>query len=75
MIHIVKLNQITMEKEIIFNEEVMELTGYTRSTIYSKVSRQEIPTFVRGRPLVFKKSQILKWLEAGRPTDWRYLFE
>jgi len=53
--------------EIIFIDEVIQLTGYRRATIYSKVSRFEIPVLTRRKPLTFSRKAILQWLEAGKP--------
>jgi len=55
----------------IFINEVEEITGYARQTVYVKVSRDEIPVLAYGRPLIFSKTHINKWLEAGRPKNWR----
>lgn len=55
-------------RDIIFIDEVMVLTGYKDSTIYSKVSRKEIPVVSYGRPLTFSKAEILTWMKSGKPT-------
>lgn len=55
-------------KDIIFLEEVCELTGYTKATLYSKISRYEIPVLSRGKPLTFSKSQIIEWIHQGKPN-------
>ena len=54
--------------DIIFMAEVMKLTGYRRATLYSKVSRFEIPVLTRKKPLSFSRKAILKWLEDGKPN-------
>lgn len=46
---------------------VKDLTGYADTTIYSKVSKGEIPVLSRGRPLLFSKSDIELWIRADRP--------
>ncbi len=58
--------------------EAAELTGFRVKSIYSKVCRNEIPTLGRGRPLVFSRKAIEKWLKDGKPTvidrmyeDWK----
>ena len=48
--------------------EAAELTGFKVASIYSKVSRNEIPTIGRGRPLVFSRKGLEKWLKEGKPT-------
>jgi predicted DNA-binding transcriptional regulator AlpA len=55
-------------RDVIFIDEVIVLTGYKESTIYSKVSRREIPVLSYGRPLTFSKAEILNWMKTGKPT-------
>lgn len=55
-------------RDVIFIDEVKVVTGYKESTIYSKVSRREIPVISYGRPLTFSKSEILTWMKSGKPT-------
>ncbi|MDB3907803.1 hypothetical protein N9355_10065 [Crocinitomicaceae bacterium] len=55
-------------RDVIFIDEVMVLTGYKESTIYSKVSRREMPVISYGRPLTFSKEEILNWMKSGKPT-------
>lgn len=66
-----KNTESTTEKEskdIIFLDEVCELTGYTKATLYSKISRYEIPVLSRGKPLTFSKSEIIEWIRQGKPN-------
>ena len=53
--------------DIIFADEVRNLTGYTRPTLYSKVCRGEIPVLSRRKPLTFSRSQIVHWIKSGKP--------
>ncbi len=57
-----------MQNDIIYLEDVMELTSYKDSTVYSKVSRKEIPVISGGRPLTFSREEIIQWIKDGRPT-------
>ncbi|WP_299114112.1 hypothetical protein [uncultured Winogradskyella sp.] len=54
--------------DIIFINEVKELTGYKNSTIYSKVCRFEIPVISKRRPLTFSRKDIINWLKDGKPS-------
>jgi predicted DNA-binding transcriptional regulator AlpA len=54
--------------DIIFVEEVQQLTGYKKSTIYSKVCRFEMPVISKRRPLTFSRTDIMNWLKEGKPT-------
>lgn len=56
-----------MQNDIIYLEDVMELTSYKDSTVYSKVSRKEIPFVSGGRPLTFSREEIIQWIKDGRP--------
>ena len=47
------------DEDIIFIEEVCHIAGYTKSTLYSKISRFEIPVLSRGKPLTFSKKILL----------------
>jgi predicted DNA-binding transcriptional regulator AlpA len=56
------------KSDIIYLDEVIRLTGYKESTVYSKVCRKEIPVISTGRPLAFSREEILQWMKDGRPT-------
>lgn len=56
-----------IESDIIFVKEVSKLTGYKISTLYSKVSRSEIPVLSRKKPLTFSKKEIITWLHKNKP--------
>ena len=53
--------------DIIFIDDVIQLTGYRKSTLYAKVSRCEIPVLSRRKPLTFSQKAILQWLKEGKP--------
>jgi predicted DNA-binding transcriptional regulator AlpA len=54
--------------DIIFIDEVKELTNYQKSTIYSKVCRFEMPVISKRRPLTFSRKAIIDWLKEGKPS-------
>lgn len=56
------------KSDIIYLDEIIELTGYKESTVYSKVCRKEMPVISTGRPLAFSREEILQWMKDGRPT-------
>ena len=56
------------DEDIIFLEEVCHITGYTKPTLYSKISRFEIPVLSRGKPLTFSKKNIIDWIYQGKPN-------
>lgn len=64
-------NPISNQKipnDIIFLDDVAELTGYKKPTIYSKISRYEIPVLSRRKPLTFSRKALIEWIEEGKPT-------
>lgn len=56
------------DHDVIFLDDVVNLTGYQKATIYTKVSRYEIPVRSRNRPLTFSREKIEEWLENGKPS-------
>ncbi|GAA0743105.1 hypothetical protein [Gaetbulibacter jejuensis] len=54
--------------DIIFVEDVQQLTGYKKATIYSKVCRFEMPVVSKRRPLTFSRKDIVNWLKEGKPS-------
>lgn len=53
-------------KEILSVEEVAELTGLARQTIYTSVCKRLIPHFKARRKVYFKRSEILDWMLQDR---------
>ncbi|MFN6039976.1 MAG: hypothetical protein ACK452_16020 [Bacteroidota bacterium] len=49
-------------------EEAVKVTGLKEKSIYSKVSRLQIPSITRGRPLLFSRAELQLWMKLGRPT-------
>ena len=43
-----------------------EITGLAVPTIYSKVSRAEIPCMKRGKKLYFSKHELIQWIRDGK---------
>jgi len=58
----------TVKMDIIYVQEAAELMSYTVSTVYTKVSRKEIPVLNHGRPLTFSRRILQEWIKKGRPT-------
>lgn len=47
-------------------DEAARITGLKLKSIYSKVSRLEMPSLTRGRPLMFSRAELEKWMKKGR---------
>ena len=58
----------TMNEDTIGIEEATKVTGLKEKSIYSKVSRLQIPSLTRGRPLMFSRAELQLWMKIGRPT-------
>ena len=61
-------NEVKEERDIVYLEEAAAITGYTDKTIYTKVSRRELPVVSSGRPLTFSRTQLNEWISKGRPS-------
>ncbi len=49
-------------------DELSELTGLKKATIYAKRSRRELPAFKFGRELRFRRSEIEAWINSKQLT-------
>jgi predicted DNA-binding transcriptional regulator AlpA len=47
-------------------DRAVEITGYKKPTIYSKVSRRELPGYHRGQKLFFYESELIDWINSGK---------
>ena len=47
-------------------EQAAEYLKLTTPTIYSKVSRRELPVMTRGKRLYFSQNELLEYLQQGR---------
>ncbi len=56
------------ERDSISAAEASTLTGLRIKTIYTKVSRMEMPVLTRGRPLMFSHKGLTQWMRDGKPT-------
>ncbi len=57
------------DQDIIFIDEACIVTGYSKPTLYSKVSKYEIPVLSRGKPLTFSKKELIQWIREGKPKE------
>lgn len=61
-----KGDETGMTDEPITVKEVSRLINLSVSTIYSKVSRNEIPVNKVGKKLYFYRSELEQWIRSGR---------
>ncbi len=56
------------ENDYLTINELSELTGLKKATIYAKRSRRELPAYKFGRELRFRRSEIDDWMRTKRQT-------
>jgi excisionase family DNA binding protein len=62
-----KENEIEVETEKLLDiQGVSDLLGLAKATIYSKLSRNELPYMKRGKKVYFKEKEILEYLNRGK---------
>jgi excisionase family DNA binding protein len=59
---------VAAENEMLNITEAATFLRLTKSTIYSKVCRGEIPAFKTGRRLYFDKVELTAWIRSSRKT-------
>jgi hypothetical protein len=63
-----RLDNQKEESDTVHLAGASSLTGLKEKSIYSKVSRLELPSISRGRPLLFSRAELQLWMKLGRPT-------
>ncbi|MEZ4885231.1 MAG: helix-turn-helix domain-containing protein [Chitinophagales bacterium] len=53
-------------KHILNANEAARFLQISKHTLYRMTSNNEVPFFKRGKKLYFKRSELLKWIEAGK---------
>ncbi|GGB64698.1 hypothetical protein GCM10007424_00750 [Flavobacterium suaedae] len=58
------------EEELLTITEAAKFLNLSVATLYSKVSRNEIPVCKKGKRLYFLKSELTAWIQSGKiPTN------
>lgn len=47
-------------------QELSELIEESVPSIYTRTSQRTIPYYKKGKKLLFKRSEIIKWIESGK---------
>jgi excisionase family DNA binding protein len=55
-----------MDKDFLTKRELMEFLSISRGTVDNLMKRRELPFFKIGKRVLFKKTDIDKWLETKR---------
>ncbi len=62
-----RLENLASTPEILLNvHQAGELLNLTVPTMYSKVSKNELPSMKRGNRLYFSKTELIEYLKAGK---------
>lgn len=62
-------NEPVMEDQLLTIAEASKLLNLSVATLYSKVSKNEIPVFKKGKKLYFSKAELTAWVQSGKiPT-------
>jgi excisionase family DNA binding protein len=64
-----KSNQQDSSEKLLTIKEAAELLSLTVPTIYSKVSKGELPVMKRSKRLYFSQLELLDYLRAGRKNS------
>ena len=62
----IKFNYSGISDQLLTVHEAAEFLSLSIPTIYSKVSRRELPVMKRAKRLYFSKTELLDYLKAGR---------
>jgi excisionase family DNA binding protein len=64
---IARISNVEENKEEVLNiQEASKLLDLSVSTIYSKVSKREIPVNKQGKRIYFYRHELMKWIKSGR---------
>lgn len=60
------LVQEILDKEYLSVNEAATLLGYTKSTIYTKICRGQLPYIKYGKHVKLEKTELLKYMKSGK---------
>lgn len=58
--------QSSEQDEILFINQAAKFLNLAKPTLYGLTSKNEIPYIKKGKKLIFRRSELLKWLDEGR---------
>ncbi len=64
--HVVLPEPVRNESEYLTVDELSEMTGLKKATIYAKRTKREIPAYKFGRELRFRREEIHGWIESKK---------
>lgn len=68
MAELQSLKQLTLlaAKSVLTFEDAVTLTGLSRSSLYKKTSRKEVPHYRQGKLLYFDKKELEAWMRENK---------
>jgi len=63
------MNAAEAINEVLTVDQVADLLGLGRNTVYDAVNRGEIPHRRIGRRLIFSRTAVLEWLAGKQPAN------
>lgn len=61
-----QMADLELFSELLTIQQASKFLNLSVPTLYSKVSRKEIPVNKKGKRLYFSKSELVKWVRSGR---------
>jgi len=67
-----KLSRRINSKEYLTNDELAELTGWSKRSLANRRKSGQLPYIKRGRKVLYKAEEVYAWLEMGavKRTSW-----
>lgn len=59
-------HETRIEEQLLNVKEASKLLNLSVATLYSKVSRNEIPVCKKGKKLYFSKTELTAWVQSGK---------
>ena len=66
LITVIETNRTTNKEEFLNVSQVADLIEESVASIYTRNSNRTIPFNKKGKRLLFKKAEIIKWIESGK---------
>jgi excisionase family DNA binding protein len=63
---VLETNRTTNKEEFLNVSQVADLIEESVASIYTRTSNRTIPFYKKGKRLLFKKAEIIKWIETGK---------
>ena len=67
-----KISRLINSKEYLTNDELADLTGWSKRSLAYRRKSGQLPYIKRGRKILYKAEEVYAWLEMGaiKRTSW-----